>query len=296
MRANVTPATLTLSVPTDHYIPVWQNIKPKLEPLLEASRNERLEIEKWERREQREKAIRESYHQLARETMGPPFHNCRVDSILTRIEEVFALPSIKPLLENDTETITEAQWMEVIPDVRHIAVAGWRDTLKQLVNCLEHSETAQSNGAREGDEGAANPEKETDEATSGSIETLRTKLSYARSVFCCGGPHCWAVWWFPHNMRHGLFYHNYSSMDKILEHIRPLHPEGQHLVRRLLTDLELDPETASSSDVFVEDHNPGNFLCTRCDERVAKYMSFRELVRLVGWNLRIEPISDGISS
>ncbi|KAG8953392.1 hypothetical protein FRC00_006332, partial [Tulasnella sp. 408] len=163
---------------------IWQNLKPKLEPLLEASRNERLEIEKREGRMRREKAIRESYHQVAREIMGPPFQNRRVDSILTRIEEVFALPSIKPLLENDTETVTAAQWIEVAPDVRHIAVKWWRDTLKKLVDCLEHSETGQPNGVSDGDEGAANLERETDEATFGSIETLRTKLSYTRSVFC----------------------------------------------------------------------------------------------------------------
>ncbi|KAG9040895.1 hypothetical protein FS837_012964 [Tulasnella sp. UAMH 9824] len=133
---------------------IWQNIKPKLEPLLEAGRNERLEIERWEARAKRGEVIRKSYHQLAQETMGPPFHNCRVDSILTRIEEVFALPSIKPLLENDTETITEAQWIEVVPDVRHIAAKWWRDILKQFVDCLEHSVTAPTNEVTEGDEEA----------------------------------------------------------------------------------------------------------------------------------------------
>ncbi|KAG8911502.1 hypothetical protein FRC00_006377, partial [Tulasnella sp. 408] len=235
-------------------------------------------IEKRERRAKREKTIRKFYHRLARETMGPVFQNCRVYSILTRVEEVFALPSIKPLLENDRETATEAQWIEVAPEVRHIAAKWWRDTLKQFVNCLEHGVTARPNEAGEGDEGETNSGTETEEAISGSIEALKTQLSHARSVFCCRESHCRGVWWFPRNVRHGLFYHNHPSIGKILQHIRPLHSEGQHLVQRLLTDLKLDPETATSSDVFVEDQNPRRYLCTRCDERVAKYMSFGELV------------------
>ncbi|KAG8918117.1 hypothetical protein FRC00_012850, partial [Tulasnella sp. 408] len=87
---------------------IWENIKPKLEPLLETSRTERLESEKVLRRLTREGAIRRFYREIGRDTMDLPFENPRLDSFLPATEEIHALPSIKLLLQNDTETVEEA--------------------------------------------------------------------------------------------------------------------------------------------------------------------------------------------
>ncbi|KAG9026114.1 hypothetical protein FS837_004741 [Tulasnella sp. UAMH 9824] len=259
---------------------IWQNIKCKLEPLLETKRNERLEGEKGQRRRNRESAIRDFYHQIARETMGDPFQGSRVDYIVPNMEEVLALPSIKPLLEEDTETVTEGQWIQVAPDVRYIVAKWWRDTLEQLVDSLEHNDTgARSNKANKGADKTldSTPEIKTEEAILASIEALGSKLSYATSVFRCGDVLHKKVYWFPHNITHGLSGHYRFSMSKLLDKIRPLDSDGQHLVRRLLTDLKLDPETARSSEVVFDDPTQKNFLCTRCDESVARYMGFDEL-------------------
>lgn len=263
------------------FIVVWKNIKWKLEPLLETSRNERLEREKRQRRRSRENAIRAFYHQIAQKTMGDPFQNSRVGSILPKTEEILALPSIQLLLEEDTETVTEGQWSQVAPDVQYIVTVWWRDTLEQLVDSLERDTGNRPHEASKGDEETLNstPEKETEGAILASIEALKIKLSSVRSVFCCSDRHPRKLYWFPHNITHGLSGHNFSSRSDLLDKIRPLDAYGQHLVRRLLTDLRLDPEMVRSSEVVYGKQTPTNFLCTRCDEKVARYMSLKGLVR-----------------
>lgn len=260
---------------------IWQNIKGKLEPLLETGRNERLEEEKRQRRRNREKAICDFYHQIARETVGYPFQRSRIiESILPEMGEILALPSIKSLLEEDTETVTEEQWTQAAPDVLYIIAKWWRDTLGKLVDSLESDTESQPNKASKGDEATLNSlqENEMVESIFALIEALGSKLSYATSVFRCSDPHHKKVYWFPQNIAHGLSCHQFSSVSRLLDMIRPLDSDGQHLVRRLLTDLKLDPETVRSSEVVFEDHSQKAFLCTRCDERVARYMGLDELI------------------
>ncbi|KIO21254.1 hypothetical protein M407DRAFT_29132 [Tulasnella calospora MUT 4182] len=257
---------------------IWQNIKPKLEPLLQTSRTDRLAREKILRRMNRENAIRKLYRHTGRETMDLPFEHTRLSSYLPGIEEIFALPSIKLLLENDTETIEEDQWIEVAPEVRLIVVKWWRGCLERLVDSVENAATAAPN---EKDESAASSQVETVEAISTSIEVLREKLSYATTAFSCKGRgnYCGRrIWWFPDFIRHGSSYHYCCNMEELSDQIQPLGHQGQELVRRLLQDLKLDPEMVKSSDDVIKDQSQKNFLCTSCDERVAKYMTFSDLI------------------
>ncbi|KIO33108.1 hypothetical protein M407DRAFT_17974 [Tulasnella calospora MUT 4182] len=259
-------------------IVVWQNIKPKLEPLLESSRNQRLEIEKRQRRNNREDAITKFYTQLGLEVMNLPFEHYRLSSLLPKIEEISALPSIKSLLDNDTETVTEEQWIEVAPIARLLVLTWWRDCLKQLAARLEDGATGSADKTKKRTK-ATKPKAETIEEVSISIEDLRAKLSYTTAVFSC--EKCSSkparVCWFPHAIEHVLLCHYYTSMDEFLNKLQPLQPNGQELVNRLLKELGLDPETAKS-DPPVQNQNEKNLLCTRCDERVARYMSLNEMI------------------
>ncbi|KAG8945213.1 hypothetical protein FRC04_001119 [Tulasnella sp. 424] len=263
---------------------LWQNIQPKLEPLLQASRTERLEAERSERQYTREKAVRKFYYQVGRETMDLPFEVSQIGSFLPGLEETFALPSVKPLLEDDTETVTEEQWIDVAPDVRLVVVKWWRYSLRRMVDALENGTTQLEppNETGKGDEETASAkaetETETEEEISSDIDAMRTKLSYATSAFCCQASWCRRIWWFPHTLKHGLSYHYYSSIGGLLEQVRPLQPEGQELVKRLLKDLGLNPETVKASEVDAEDQNQKTLLCTRCPEKTAKYMTFHELI------------------
>ncbi|KAG8924481.1 hypothetical protein FRC01_011445, partial [Tulasnella sp. 417] len=259
---------------------VWQNIKWKLEQLLDDSRKKRLEKEKMERRNNRKSAICEFYHQIARETMGHLFEYSSVGSILPEIEEVLALPSVKPPLESDTETVTKDQWVEAAPDVRYIVVKWWRDILERLVYSLEHGATAQHSEIAKRDNGkmASSSENDAEEAILSSIKGLRTKLSSATVFFCCNDWFCKQVYRFPHSIKHALSHHSCSGIGPLLSQMQPLDSDGQDLVQRLLKDLKLQPETVRLSEVVFEEGDQKNLLCTRCDESTARYMDLNELI------------------
>ncbi|KAG8919267.1 hypothetical protein FRC00_011562, partial [Tulasnella sp. 408] len=254
---------------------IWQNIRPKLEPLLETSRCDRLEMERQQRRSNRETAIGKFYGKFILEVVNLPFHHERF-RLLPKLNELLALPSIKSLLEIDMETVTEEQWIEFGSDARLFVLKWWRDCLKQLTARLEDGATVPVDKTKRRSK-ATEPKAETEEAVSSSIEGLRVQLSSATAVFSCEECDPGRVTRFPHAITHAMSCHYRYSMDEILEVLRPLQPEGQDLVKRLLKDLQLDPETAKS-DPPVKDKQDKNLLCTRCDERVAQYMSFDEMI------------------
>ncbi|KAG9040630.1 hypothetical protein FS837_000376 [Tulasnella sp. UAMH 9824] len=255
---------------------IWQNIQPELEAQLETYRNSRLEGEKQKRRNNREYAISKFYHQLGPEALNLAFEHRDLNSLLPKVEEVFAIPSIRALLENDTETVTEEQWIGVAPDARLFLLKWCRDCLKQLTDRLDHNAMAPANKSTKRTE-ATNSKAETAEGITTSIEGLRAKLSRATAVWSCDGCYHKNVFWFPHAIKHVSGCHSFNNMDGMLSMLQPLRRDDQKLVVRLLRDLKLDPKTAKSEPP-VEDQNEKNLLCTRCDERIAKYMSWNEMV------------------
>ncbi|KAG9021776.1 hypothetical protein FS837_006990 [Tulasnella sp. UAMH 9824] len=183
---------------------------------------------------------------------------------------------MRSLLKNDTETVTEDQWIEVAPEIRLLVLRRWRDSLQQLTARLEDGGMASVENTGTGSK-ATDPKAQTEEAVSDEIEGLRVKFSYATSAFVCMSESCGKVFWFPHVIRHGFWSHYRRSMDRVIEILQPLESDGQDLVKRLLKDLKLDPETATL-DGLIEDQDEKNLLCTMCDERVAIYMNFNEMI------------------
>ncbi|KAG8937527.1 hypothetical protein FRC00_004504, partial [Tulasnella sp. 408] len=154
----------------------------------------------------------------------------------------------------------------------------WRGSLKRLAESVEDAASSLSDKTLE-DEGAASPEVETVEEISASIEALKERLSSATTIFYCSGSYCRSnIWWFPDFIRHGSSEHNCCNMEDFSARLEPLERDGQELVKKLLSDLKLDPETVKVSHDIFKDQSQKRFLCTRCDERVAKYMTFTGLV------------------
>lgn len=252
----------------------------------------RLERERSLRRRNRDHAVQSFYHQMSRDITDLPFDITEMGFFPKHFEVVLALQPIKALLENDTETITAEQWTEVAPDARLIAVKWWRDSLKRLVDRLEDESTPEPSGTRTEDQAAVDSEKEMTDAICESIEVLNAKLSKATSVFCCTVKFCRTTACFHQSVRHTFSVHRWFNKDGLFQYMQPLRPEGQKLVKRLLKDLKFDPETVKSSEVVAEDQSQKDFLCTRCDQRVARYTTFGELVRSVGWRLLLRLASN----
>ncbi|KAG9026615.1 hypothetical protein FS837_004562 [Tulasnella sp. UAMH 9824] len=259
---------------------IWQNIKPKLEPLLETQRTERLAEEKEAREWNREQAIAKFYRQVGQEIIDIPFDPSRLSWFLPEISKVHALPSVKPLLENDTETITEDQWADVAPEVRLIVIKWWRDSLKQLLGSAENGGAGSSDETNEdGTQGGTSSETETEETIARSVVALRARLSSVTSAFYCKATWCGRrVQWFPDLIKHGTSQHSCYTFKTLSAQLGSTQPIYQELIKRLLKDLGVDHETVKLSDTIMTDQTQKNYLCTRCDEKIAPYMNFTELV------------------
>ncbi|KAG8924480.1 hypothetical protein FRC01_011444 [Tulasnella sp. 417] len=220
---------------------VWKNVKSKLEPMLEKSRNNRLEKERSSRKWNRRMAVSKFYHRMSREILDLPFKDS--ESPVPRPSEAFfELQPISLLLGNDTETVTQEQWVEVAPDVRSIVVEWWQDALQEMADRLQNSTLAEPYETIIEFRHATGSEME-------SIEALKTKLSRATSAFRCSLAYCGRVVWFPYIIQHGLSVHKESrSSGLVLPNMEPLQPKGQELVKRLLKDLNIDPETPQWSE------------------------------------------------
>ncbi|KAG8895516.1 hypothetical protein FRC00_007362, partial [Tulasnella sp. 408] len=199
--------------------------------------------------------------------MDLPLDHSDLSYLPPDVAQIFALPSIETLLENDTETVTEDQWIEVAPDARLVVLKWWRDRLKQLVEYAVGGASSPPNEPNVGAQEVVDPESDTEDAIAGSIEALRATLSRRTEI-----------WSFPEIIRHCVAYHFRLSIEKLLSKLQQPEPEDQELVKRLLAGLTVDHEGATSSQLIVNSRDERNLLCTRCDERIATYMTLTELI------------------
>lgn len=228
----------------------------------------------------RRQAITKFYRQVGKEVVDLPFAHPRPGSFLPGIGAVFALPSVKPLLEDDTETVTEDQWIEAAPEARLIVMKWWRDYLKQLLDGAEKGGAASSDETNKNSQDGASCETETEEAIASSTVALRARLSAITSLYQCKATWCTRkIWWFPDLINHGASSHFCDSAGELSNQFRLPQLETRELIKRLLKDLGVDHETVKPSDTIINVQTQRNFLCTRCDEKLAKYMNFTELVR-----------------
>ncbi|KAG9019068.1 hypothetical protein FRB90_006811 [Tulasnella sp. 427] len=259
---------------------VWQNILPKLEPLLDACRTNRLAEEKIKRKSNREAAIRE----FARQTGLAAIDSASIEPTYLRttlLPSIMNLPSVKSLIEEDTQTVTAEQWIDVAPEVRLFIIKWWRDCLHKVVAAVE-GEDIKSTKVKKGtkvEEDNGHTEDDED-AILTAVEALRTPLAYATSVFACKAHYCTGIMPFSEAVQHALRWHSVHKIENQLDQTRPIGPEGKALVKKILGELGFDkPETVKWVEVLnSSEGSPKVYLCTRCDERTAKYMTFEELV------------------
>jgi hypothetical protein len=92
---------------------VWQNILPKLQALVVTGHKLGLEHEDLERTDARKDEIEEFYEVLV--AQGPSFET------MPSIRDVYGLPSVKPLLEDNQKPISTNMWYDsldrILPDI-----------------------------------------------------------------------------------------------------------------------------------------------------------------------------------
>ncbi|KAG8983703.1 hypothetical protein FRB90_005826 [Tulasnella sp. 427] len=266
---------------------IWQTILPKLEPLLHTERAERRERERQHRRFTREAAFRKFYNQARCEVVKLT-QGVEHGQILPYWDDLLRIPSVKTMIEDDTETVTEAQLIRVGPDVRVFILKWWRGYLAKWVTAVDSGTMAGFEGEskswlnkeeQEGnDEEQQEGDDEEEDAISAGIDALSDRLAYATSGLICRSSRCKRITWFPQAIQHHLAERNSYGIEWLRHHMEPFGAERKALVERMLKDLGFEkPETVRREEV-AEEASEKEYLCTRCDERIAKYMTFEELI------------------
>ncbi|KAG8897631.1 hypothetical protein FRC00_004013, partial [Tulasnella sp. 408] len=231
----------------------WQNIKPKIEPLLQEKRDERLEEERWMRRRQRGWAVSALYRQTARDTLSLTPGQWNV-SYIPEEESITALPRVEEMLEADTGTITKEQWLDVEDEVRILIRRHWLIVLRKVLSVVE------TGNAPPAEIPINHNENENDHKLIEDIATTRAKLALVTASFVCTTSATGEIHWFP-------------DVSGLPPSYLPLDADRKKLVSRMLGDLGLDPESATEDDV----KDLKNLICTRCDTNIAKYSTFSRI-------------------
>ncbi|KAG9042424.1 hypothetical protein FS837_010890 [Tulasnella sp. UAMH 9824] len=232
---------------------LWQNIKPKLEPLLQEQRDQRLEQERITRRWKRGRAVSILYQQTARDTLSLKSDQWNASHIPNE-GSITALPRVQEMLEADTETITKEQWLEVEDEVRILIRRHWRIVLQKVLSVVETG-----NAPPAGIPVNLNDDDDDHELVE-DIAAIRAKLALVTASFVCTSRATGEIHWFP-------------DVSGLPPAYLPLNADRKKLVTRMLGDLGLDPQSATEQDV----KGLNNLICTRCDPNIAKYSTFSRI-------------------
>ncbi|KAG8872588.1 hypothetical protein FRB97_007497 [Tulasnella sp. 331] len=113
---------------------IWKRIHPKLIPILETTRRNRLQFEKAARADRRRFTITQFYSDLVGAAMMADSTLRR--SMLPKNGDVRLIPVVKRMAEEDTECVTREMWDEVIDEIK-AGVQDWRTRVqKKLIKIL----------------------------------------------------------------------------------------------------------------------------------------------------------------
>ncbi|KAG8908297.1 hypothetical protein FRB99_007831 [Tulasnella sp. 403] len=256
---------------------IWKRIYPKLVPLLENRKKERLEEEKMMRVTSRRLAIKHHFYRLVDglvendSTLRPSMFDLDI--------ALFKIPGVAELVENDTADVTTEMWSGVVEDVKAAALAYNQDTRRRLLSLIPLSSSASSEEkAEEGADitptepvsGGIDPMPKTEESESSpsGSNLSEEKLFLATSAFRPKG--CKELVWYPDLLDHWCRPHQDGDFAGRFFYAI----DARSLIQRLLMDLGLEPSSmyAQAKDLQA------NCLCARCDERIVEPMTFCRLV------------------
>lgn len=249
-------------------------MKPKAEALLKKSRENRLTREKMSRKRQRMFALTAFYEELVKEI---------TDHLLLETGQTFPFeadflerPNVVELLKEDSETISKETWTAIKADIRDWMLNYHKHILQRLVGILDgepfegilmappadaESNVIESEGADLKGKQKAAP------STSDVIHGLTERLSLISSLFCC--TECDTLHRFPDVVEHLSRRHSYLASG-----LRAASGVQGILTARLADELGVNTHTSTWNEL---DHE-SNYMCLRCDDRLAPHRTFSELV------------------
>ncbi|KAG8908295.1 hypothetical protein FRB99_007829 [Tulasnella sp. 403] len=234
---------------------VWQDLLPKLEPIVKARQQQQLKNNnRWrERMRQRQRAsrLRTLYSRLIQEYTPDWIHR---RAVAPTEDDFFDMLAVERIFTVGDEQVPQRMWDDAEEEGRLLFLSTQEEKLAHLLAVLKVD--------RE-------PPPEDQPARRVKIQETTTLLSRLTSGFWCQT--CQSATWFPF----ALSYHTEHSLVSLVD--SPLSPPGKpFLVTALLASAGLDEATF---DVNAEDTKIPRFLCSRCDQRVAQPKTFPDLLR-----------------
>lgn len=246
----------------------WKNIGPKLEPLLQHRKEERLERERRARRLDREKDLMDLVYHTRKSVVGLELNSWELLASTPPKQDIFDFPQVRQLLEIDTDGITLDQYRAVESHICTMMQRYFRRVLQNVLFALE---------GHAGDSKSICPPDENQDHRNiiEDISVMKSKLSLVTSAWVCRVGGCRTIHWFPQILSFMDCFKPVEDLGRVLRNASPLDADGTLLLQRMLVDLGLDPDSGTVSEVT----NLTNITCARCDPRVAKYSTFAEIVR-----------------
>ncbi|KAG8933387.1 hypothetical protein FRC01_009548 [Tulasnella sp. 417] len=260
-------------------VPPFDDLYPKLIPLLERRKKRRLRKEAQDRLNLKRKVVWEYFTEWVNEqpknSLNPPETFCLTP------RNLFAVSAVAKLLKSSKEaTVSKDVWVK---NLTKVATAN-RVYQEKLVAALRlvlvgkpHPQKIRSI------EMGKDPLEDLHVDFDSALELNSTHLLALNAVFFCAN--CGTTLWFPSLLTHGCCLvepwtpgsrRDTEWMGKTF-HTAKLQPAAQicSFIPRILENLGLSSEVTHDEAMA----NGKVYLCLRCDDLIARVMSFDELVR-----------------
>lgn len=239
----------------------WERIRPTVERAAESNKNGRIWRQSQRRRNERSRHLTAVWNGAVVVASGTRALNFAERGACPNMNEFFSFENVLALMSADTDGISPADQDSVRPEAIRIAIQGRRRYLVKLDNVLKGLPVDQT------DEEEWSSLSD-DEAIS-KLDTIAAELAQAVNGFWDSNRR--TVDWYPSSYLRG------PCLD--LGYLSPAKGVAPGLIPKMLGSIDKDLNTeAGAVTNWTLGQRPVHFRCARCDERVAPYLSFSEMV------------------
>ncbi|KAG9045710.1 hypothetical protein FS837_005797 [Tulasnella sp. UAMH 9824] len=239
----------------------WERIQPTVVSAAESSKISRLSTERWRRRNDRSRSLQVLWHEVVAIASGTRAVYAAEKSACSDFREFIRFAPVEALLEADTEDIPAQAIDSIRPDSLQFVIQGRRRYVVRLRNILDGLPPDHTNE----EEWASLSHEE----TIAKLDVIAARLAKAVNGF-----------WNPKQKRVDWYPSSHLSTPYVdLAVLSPVEELVPGLIIKMLESIDKDPDTESGAVAGSWwDRKMVGYRCARCDESVAPYLTFKEMI------------------
>ncbi|KAG8939487.1 hypothetical protein FRC04_006263, partial [Tulasnella sp. 424] len=238
----------------------WERIRPVIEGVAESNKSSRIWSQGLRRRNKRSRALNVLWNGAVAVASGTRAVYHAERSVCPNFNEFLCLPPAAELIAADTDGISAAEQDSIRPQAVQFAIQGRRRTLTKLHNMLKGLPLDQTNeeewSSLSNDEAIAR------------LDTIAAELAQAVNGFWDSKRK--VVDWYPST------YFRAQYLDSGV--LSPAQGLAPGLIAKTLESIGKSPDTEAGAVTSWNWRKPVQFRCARCDERVAPYLTFSDMI------------------